>query len=53
VYAVSVNDLIALKRRVVMQGADPRLDWLSRFEPTARVGCSILVYRFPRQPAPA
>ncbi|PYS95961.1 MAG: hypothetical protein DMF50_06570 [Acidobacteria bacterium] len=40
VYAASVNDLIALKRRVATEGADPHLDWL------------ILVYRFPPRPAP-
>ncbi len=46
VYAISVNRLIELKRRVLLAGDDARLDWLERFRPTARVGGSILIYDF-------
>jgi 4-amino-4-deoxy-L-arabinose transferase-like glycosyltransferase len=46
VYAVSVNHLVNLKKRVVLAGDDPNLDWLARFHPTDRVGFSIYVYAF-------
>ena len=49
VYAISVNHLVDLKRRVVLRGEDPLLDWLGRFTPSDRVGNSILIYRFPRE----
>ncbi|MBI2822415.1 MAG: glycosyltransferase family 39 protein [Acidobacteria bacterium] len=44
VYAISVNNLVALRR---MTGLGSNLDWLQRFEPTRRVGYSIYIYRFP------
>ena len=47
VYAISVNNLVNLKRRVLLDGEDPKLDWLERFRPTDRVGYSIYIYRFP------
>ncbi|MFQ5877423.1 MAG: ArnT family glycosyltransferase [Acidobacteriota bacterium] len=47
VYAISVNHLVNLKKRVVLAGDAPNLDWLRRFEPAERVGGSILIYRFP------
>lgn len=46
VYAVSVNRLIDMKKAVRIDGADPRLDWLDRFQPADRVGGSIYIYRF-------
>jgi hypothetical protein len=46
VYAISVNHLVDMKKRVVLEGADPRLDWLARFRPADRVGYSIYIYRF-------
>ncbi len=46
VYAISVNKLIDLKKRVLLEGRDPRLDWLDRFAPSDRVGYSIYIYRF-------
>ena len=46
-YAISVNKLIDLKKLVLLDGRDPRLDWLDRFEPVDRIGYSIYVYRFP------
>ena len=50
VYAISVNRLVELKRRVVLSGDSPSLDWLERFRPTARVGGSILIYDFRESP---
>ena len=49
VYAISVNHLVDLEKRVLLAGDDPNLDWLHRFRPQARVGGSIFVYRFPRE----
>jgi hypothetical protein len=46
VYALSVNHLVNLKKRVVLGGDDPNLDWLARFRPSDRVGYSLLIYRF-------
>ena len=46
VYAISVNNLVDMKKSVVLGGADPRADWLARFEPADRVGYSIYIYRF-------
>jgi hypothetical protein len=46
VYAISVNNLIDMKKRVALAGDDPRLDWLERFRPADRVGFSIYIYRF-------
>ena len=51
VYALSVNALVDMKKRVVLAGGDRRLDWLDRFAPDERVGGSILIYRFPRSGA--
>lgn len=45
-YALSVNNLVGAKRLIAL-GEDPMLDWLRRFEPVARVGYSIYIYRFP------
>jgi Dolichyl-phosphate-mannose-protein mannosyltransferase len=53
VYAISVNVLVNMKKRVVLGGEDRRLDWLDRFRPDDRVGGSILIYRFPRPRAGA
>ena len=47
VYAISVNRLVELKRRVMLGGENPRLDWLDRFTPVAIAGSSIFVYRIP------
>ena len=47
VYALSVNHLVNLKKRVVLAGEDPNLDWLARFRPVDRVGYSIYIYNFP------
>jgi 4-amino-4-deoxy-L-arabinose transferase-like glycosyltransferase len=47
VYAISVNLLVELKRRVILGGEDPRIDWLDRFAPSARVGTSIFIYTIP------
>jgi hypothetical protein len=47
VYAISVNQLVNLKKRVLLDGEDPKLDWLERFRPADRVGYSIYIYRFP------
>ena len=47
-----MNRLIELKRRVTLGGEDPKLDWLDRFRPADRVGCSIFVYRIPEPGAP-
>ncbi len=52
VYAISVNRLVELKRRATLGGEDPRINWLDRFRPAARVGCSIFVYRIPEAGAP-
>jgi 4-amino-4-deoxy-L-arabinose transferase-like glycosyltransferase len=46
-YAISVNHLVNQKRRVLLTGASPNLDWLARFRPVGRVGGSILLFRFP------
>jgi hypothetical protein len=46
VYALSVNRLVDMKRSVVLNHDDPRVDWLSRFTPADRVGASIYIYRF-------
>jgi dolichyl-phosphate-mannose-protein mannosyltransferase len=46
VYAISVNNLVDMKKSVVLGGADPRTDWLARFKPADRVGYSIYIYRF-------
>jgi 4-amino-4-deoxy-L-arabinose transferase-like glycosyltransferase len=50
VYAISVNQLIAIKREMfwLKRPLDPKLDWLQRFQPSDRIGYSIYVYRFPR-----
>jgi hypothetical protein len=45
-YAISVNNLIDMKKSVVLGGGDPNLDWLARFRPVDRVGYSIYIYRF-------
>jgi hypothetical protein len=44
-YAISVHNLIRLKLR--RQRAGPAVDWLDRYEPVARAGHSIYIYRFP------
>jgi hypothetical protein len=44
-YAISVHNLIRLKLR--SQRVDPAVDWLDRYEPVARAGHSIYIYRFP------
>jgi len=45
-YAISVNNLIEMKKSVVLGGGDPNVDWLARFRPADRVGYSIYIYRF-------
>lgn len=50
VYAISVNRLVEMKRRVLLAGDNATLDWLSRFRPAARVGGSILIYDFRANP---
>lgn len=44
VYAISVNRLVDMRRRVLLAGDSANLDWLARFRPTARVGGSIVIY---------
>lgn len=46
IYAISVNHLIHLKKRVQFGRDDPKVDWLERFEPAGRVGYSIYIYDF-------
>ena len=46
VYAISVNRLIDMKKAALLQGDDPRVDWLERFTPADRVGASIYIFRF-------
>jgi hypothetical protein len=49
-YAISVSLLVRFRRLAATYGPD--LDWLSRFEPVARAGYSIYIYRFPGPPRP-
>jgi 4-amino-4-deoxy-L-arabinose transferase-like glycosyltransferase len=52
VYAISVNNLIAIRRETIWlnQPWNPNFDWLNRFQPSDRIGYSIYIYRFPQAP---
>ncbi len=45
VYAVSVQNLINLRR--IRGNTNLDIDWLTKYQPVARVGYSIFIYRFP------
>jgi len=50
-YAISVNHLVGIKREKLLlnQPWDPNLDWLTRFQPSDRIGYSIYIYQFPQR----
>jgi hypothetical protein len=48
--AISAHYLAGLRKLEALTGADA--DWLTRYEPLAKAGYSIFIYRFPAEAAP-
>lgn len=50
-YAISAHNLAAFRKSRQLTGSDS--DWLDRYEPIARAGYSIYIYRFPQETRPS